>query len=104
MNEQQLLQNQSDYEKFLYENIESLYKDASSTVFNLKQLPDDDIQIIDIPKRFETVELSKPELEYVIIKLFLKVSKRYYFRAEIDLHVNECLRSYNSNYLYLVKK
>jgi hypothetical protein len=30
--------------------------------------------------------------------------KYFIFRAEIDLHVSECLRSYNSNYLYLVKK
>ena len=53
---------QSDYEKFLYENNEIFYKDVSQ-VFKSRLVPDDDIQIIDIPKRFETIELSKPELE-----------------------------------------
>ena len=55
-------QQHSDYEKFLYENIESFYKDAS-TILKSRLVPNDDIQIVDIPKRFETVELSRPELE-----------------------------------------
>jgi hypothetical protein len=57
------MQQQNDYEKFLNENNELFYKEASKGVFKSRIIPDDDIQIVDIQKRFETIDLSKPELE-----------------------------------------
>ena len=53
---------QNDYEKFLNENNELFYKEG---IFKSRQtiIPDDDIQIVDVEKRFETIDLSKPELE-----------------------------------------
>ena len=57
------MQQQNDYEKFLNENNELFYKEASQGVFKSRITPDDDIQIVDIQKRFETIDLSKPELE-----------------------------------------
>ena len=73
-----------DYDKYICDNIDNLNKDPLK---NYLLLPEDDIQIVDIMKRFDTIELQKPELE-----------------AEIDLHVNECIRCYNSNYLHIVRK
>ncbi len=58
-------------------------KDLSSIAL----IPADDIEIIEIEKKYTTLQQLRPELE-----------------AELDKHISECLRSYNTNYKYISKK
>jgi hypothetical protein len=49
-----------DYEQFVHETKDAL---SNHVLKDFIQLPNDDIQIIDIKKQFETIDLPKPELE-----------------------------------------
>lgn len=56
-------------------------------LINIALIPSDDIEIIEIEKKFPTIKQLRPELE-----------------AELDKNISECLRSYNSNYKFISKK
>ncbi len=49
-----------DYEDFISSNRDAISQDVMS---NLLEFPLDDIQKIEIPKQFSTVDLSNPEIE-----------------------------------------
>ncbi|CAF0831727.1 unnamed protein product [Brachionus calyciflorus] len=72
-----------DYEKFLITNRCDLEKDPLRHIIFY---PSDDIELVEITKKVSTLDQLKPEIE-----------------AELDIHVSECVKSYNSNYRAIIK-
>ena len=72
-----------NYEEYLEANHGFIDKDLASILL----FPADEIQLVEIKKKFSTIEQLKPECE-----------------VDVDHNINDCLRSYNSNYKCIVKK
>ena len=72
-----------NYEEYLETNHNFIDKELA----NVLLFPSDEIQLIEIKKKFSTIEQLKPECE-----------------IDVDHNINDCLRSYNSNYKCIVKK
>ncbi|RNA40850.1 dedicator of cytokinesis 7 [Brachionus plicatilis] len=72
-----------DYEKFIITNRNELENDPFR---HLVIYPNDDIELVEIQKKINTLEFPKPEIE-----------------AELDIHISECIKSYNSNFRILRK-
>jgi hypothetical protein len=64
-----------DYEKFFISNRLEIEKDP---IKHILYFPIDDVEIVEINKKFSTVEQPKPELEYIFNKniddLFIKMN------------------------------
>lgn len=71
-----------DYEKYLITNRSEIDKDP------LRQIvyyPHDDIEILEIGKKFSTIEQLKPEIEYII------------FISKISFELNKCFCFFKKN-------
>lgn len=86
-----------DYEKFFISNRLEIEKDP---IKHILYFPIDDVEIVEINKKFSTVEQPKPELEYIFknIDLFIKMN---FFVRQDGKNYSTSILTYNKRQIKL---